>query len=81
MDFNFEKHSSLLLRDHNVNTSFYMHVLCHPGNDKSVFLPLSIFTKEAVVQRRSVKKLFLEVSENSQENTCARVSFLIKLQA
>ena len=27
------------------------------------------------------KKVFLEISPNSQENTCARVSFLIKLQA
>ena len=26
------------------------------------------------------KKLFLEISQNSQENICARVSFLIKLQ-
>ena len=25
-------------------------------------------------------KVFLTVSQNSQENTCARVSFLIKLQ-
>ena len=25
--------------------------------------------------------MFLEVSQNSQENTCARASFLIKLQA
>ena len=30
---------------------------------------------EAVVQRCSVKKVFLEISQNSQENTCARVSF------
>ena len=29
----------------------------------------------------SVKKVFLEISQNSQENTCGRVSFLIKLQA
>ena len=36
---------------------------------------------EAVVQRCSVKKMFLEISQNSEENTCARVSFLIKLQA
>ena len=36
---------------------------------------------EAVAQRCSVKKMFLEISQNSQENTCARVSFLIKLQA
>ena len=27
---------------------------------------------EAVVQRCSVKKVFLKISENSQENTCAR---------
>ena len=26
------------------------------------------------------KKVFLKISQNSQENTCARVSFLIKLQ-
>ena len=36
---------------------------------------------EAVVQRCSVKKVFLEISQNSQENICTRVSFLIKLQA
>ena len=36
---------------------------------------------EAVVRRCSVKKVFLEMSQNSQKNTCARVSFLIKLQA
>ena len=35
---------------------------------------------EAVVQRFSVEKVFLEISQNSQENTCARVSFLTKLQ-
>ena len=31
--------------------------------------------------RCSVRKIFLENLQNSQENTCARVSFLIKLQA
>ena len=35
---------------------------------------------EAVVRRCSVKKVFSEISQNSRENTCARVSFLIKLQ-
>ena len=35
---------------------------------------------EAVVQTCSVKKVFLEISQNAQENTCARVSFLVKLQ-
>ena len=31
-----------------------------------------------VVQRCSIKKVFSEISQNSQENTYARVSFLIK---
>ena len=31
---------------------------------------------EAVAQRWSVKKVFLKISQNSQENTCPRVSFL-----
>ena len=35
---------------------------------------------EVVVQRRSAKKVFLKILQNSEENTCARVSFLIKLQ-
>ena len=32
-------------------------------------------------RRCSVKKVFLKLSQNSQETPCARVSFLIKLQA
>ena len=36
---------------------------------------------ESVSQRCSVKELFLEISQNLQENTCAKVSFLTKLQA
>ena len=39
-----------------------------------------ILNTEAVTWRCSVKKLFLKISPNSQENTCARVSFLLKLQ-
>ena len=35
---------------------------------------------EAVIQRCSVKKAFLKILQNLQENPCARVSFLIKLQ-
>ena len=36
---------------------------------------------EAVVKVFCKKKMFLEISQNSQENTCANASFLIKLQA
>ena len=34
---------------------------------------------EAVVWRCTVEKVFLEILQNSQENTCARVSFYNKL--
>ena len=47
---------------------------------KQVFLQ-TMFRTEAVAQRCSVKKVLLKISQNSQENTCARASFLIKLQA
>ena len=35
---------------------------------------------EAVAQRYSVEKVFLEISKNSLKITCARVSFLMKWQ-
>ena len=36
---------------------------------------------EAVALRCSVEKFFLEIFQNSRENNCTRVYFLIKLQA
>ena len=36
---------------------------------------------EAVARRCSVKKVFLKILQHLRENTSARVSFLIKLQA
>ena len=50
----------------------------------SLFVPLffsGIAREKLVPQWCSVKTVFLENSQNSQENTCARVSFLMKLQA
>ena len=49
----------------------------------SAALPRAIAGRksEAVVQRCSIKKVFFRISQNSQENTCARVSFLIKAWA
>ena len=43
-----------------------------------ISMSLRKLSLEAVVQRCSVKNVFLEISQNSQENRCARVSFLIK---
>ena len=39
-----------------------------------------MLNSEAVAKRCSVKKVFLEISEKSQEDTCARATCLIKLQ-
>ena len=45
-------------------------------------LSLSVLKQrtEAVAQRYSIKKVLLEISQNSLENTSARVFFLMKLQ-
>ena len=40
-----------------------------------------LHNREGVVQRCSLRKVFLKISQNSQENTCVRLPFLIKLQA
>ena len=37
--------------------------------------------REAATRRCSAKKVPLEILENSQKNICAKVTFLIKLQA
>ena len=50
-----------------------MHVLVE--EEPEIFEEFS----KAVAQRCSVKKLFLEIPQNSQENNCVRVYFLIKL--
>ena len=39
---------------------------------------LQLNLPEAVVQRCSVKKVFLEILLNSQENPCVRVPFLLE---
>ena len=41
---------------------------------------LRLQTAEAVVQRCSFKKVFLQISQNSHESNCARVCHLIKVQ-
>ena len=44
-------------------------------------LILDDFTVQKQAPEVFYKKVFLKVWQNSQENTCARISFLIKLQA
>ena len=42
---------------------------------------LTLLISEAVVRMCPVKNVYLEILQNSRGKTCARVSFLIKLQA
>ena len=49
-------------------------------NTSQVACAETVNQPQAVAQSCSVKKVFLKILQNSQENTCARVSFLIKLQ-
>ena len=42
-----------------------------PHCETRVLALLNLFLAKAVARRCSVKKVFLEVSQNSQENTCA----------
>ena len=61
--------------------------LCHkfvPENSEifqNVFIRQWLTETEAVTGDVLWKKVFLEISQNSQGNTGIRVSFLIKLQA
>ena len=48
-------------------------------NEENIYKMMNV--SKAVAKMCSVKKVFLEISANSQENTFARVPFLIKLQA
>ena len=38
-----------------------------------------VLNTEAVVRKCSVKEVLLEISQNSQENTCVRISFFNSL--
>ena len=46
-------------------------------SDEGHFITLLYHKIEAVVQRCSVKKVFLKISQNSQENTYAKGSFFL----
>ena len=49
--------------------------------NNQIYISQTLHYTEAVARKCSIKKVFLEILQNSQENTSARVSFLIKLQA
>ena len=50
--------------------------LCNLLIKLQIFINSGVCCSEAVVRRYSLKKVFLEILQNSQESTCAKVSFL-----
>ena len=66
--------------------SFYINLVWMRKGGKEVeyIFPIgmkNIGQHKIIICFSMVKKLFLEISQNSQEKSCARVSFSIKLQA
>ena len=69
---------AMLRKNQNFRTEFInylqgFHIIVIPYNNDIIL--------EAAVRRCSLKTMVLEISQNWQENTRARGSFLIKLQA
>ena len=60
-----------------------MNVKFRPCEGSKLYLHVIFVLKwtEAATGDVLWKKVFLGISQNSQENTCVRASFLIKLQA
>ena len=52
---------------------------CSEGIAENIIILFGNWSLEPVTMRCSVKKVFLKISWNSQENISARISFLVKL--
>ena len=72
--------SNLLFLFHQKFAKLAYEKCCYETVSKNAEADVRKCFSETVAQRCSVKQVFLEISQNSQENTCARVSLLIKLQ-
>ena len=56
-----------------------MNILAFENSYSGIFVRSVHWKTEAISSRCSVRKMFLKISQNSQENNCARVFSLIKL--
>ena len=82
-DFVLARENFQTLRDPSISSSEIIIFRCSDIVEITASSVFSVFLVSNVHshQRCSKKKVFLKISQNSQENTCDRVSFLIKLQA
>ena len=70
-DFNFAIKGQNSENTFHINTYSFINV--------KTSYPLRVANSQEVVRRCNVKKVFLEILQNSQEDTCARVSFFDKV--
>ena len=64
-----------------VNSTIFIHRdNFRPDNIDNGMSIVFVAINKSSHQRCSLRKGVLRISQNSQENTCAKVSFLIKLQ-
>ena len=71
------KHTHTHTRTH-THTHTHTHTQSHTQRQQQLEENQECQRAEAVVQRCSLKMVFLEISQNLQENTCTRICFLIK---
>ena len=68
-----------------LNVSLYYYLFCYLplyiSDTPYQCINYSFLLEEAVARRCSANKVPLKILQNSQEDTCARVSFLINVQA
>ena len=61
--------------------AFYVCISCSVNRITPTERIIILSVLETATRRFSIKKVLLTISQNSHDSTCARVSFLIKLQA
>ena len=61
--------------------NFFRFILLGSVTAESFNFNFQQVSPEEVIRRCTSKQMFLKISQNIQENACARVSFLIKFQA
>ena len=71
---------SAVISETNLRSSRHSVLWCNICSDKAPSYTVDP-TFRSSQRSWSIKKVFLKISQNSQQNTCAKVSFLIKLQA
>ena len=65
----------------NAPTRLHLSEMKRISGSHYFFYVFTNLTSQSLVRSCSVKKVILETSQNSQENTCAKDSFLLKLQS